>query len=128
ESQDPAADARAERREALERLRDALWQYAATHNGRFPAEGDAAIDPDYWHIPGWPGVTFIRLKPAKAENIGRLLVMEPELDDDQRHVLLSNGFVGTMRSAEIRQALQAEMDRETQRLSHTADQQLPQQP
>lgn len=104
----PAAsttDARQQRRAGLEQLRLALWQYAATHDGRFPSPGDAGVDAQLWEIPGWPGVKFIAAPDRKAEEAGRLLVYEPELDGDERQVLLTNGLIGTMRTPEIRQAL-----------------------
>lgn len=99
------ADARQQRRAGLEQLRLALWQYAATHEGRFPSPGDAGVDPLLWEIPGWPGVKFIAAPDRKAEEAGRLLVCEPELDGDERQVLLTNGLIGSMRTREIREAL-----------------------
>jgi hypothetical protein len=33
------------RRQHLEHLRTALWHFAATHNGRFPSEGEKALIP-----------------------------------------------------------------------------------
>jgi hypothetical protein len=101
----PPADSRAERRAALERLRLALWQYAATHEGRFPAENDTAFDQSMWDIPHWPGLRFLRTDEAKADDTGKLLVYEPELEGNDRQVILTSGLIGTMRSAEIRQAL-----------------------
>jgi hypothetical protein len=98
-------DSRAERREALETLRLALWQYAATHEGRFPTYNDSAFDQTLWEIPHWPGLRFLRTGEAKADDAGKLLVYEPELEGDERQMLLTNGVIGTMRSAEIRRAL-----------------------
>ena len=44
----------------------------------------------------------------KAEKSGRLYVFEPEIDgDDERLVLLTNGFIGTMSSNEIRHSVNA---------------------
>jgi hypothetical protein len=98
------------RRQALEQLRLVLWQYAATHQGRFPQANDRAIDPELWNIPGWPGVRFIFVPDRAAEDVGQLLVCEPELDSDERQVLLTNGMLGTMRTAEIRQSLSRRSD------------------
>jgi hypothetical protein len=98
-------DSRAERRAALERLRLALWQYAATHEGQFPADSDPAFDHSLWQIPHWPGQRFRRTSEPKADDAGRLLVYEPELEGDEREVILTNGLIGTMRTVEIRQAL-----------------------
>jgi hypothetical protein len=101
----PPLSSRTERREALERLRLALWQYAATHEGQFPAEGDPAFDPSLWEIPHWPGQRFRRTNEVGADDAGRLLVYEPELEGDEQQVILTNGLIGTMRTVEIRQAL-----------------------
>lgn len=100
----PANDLRTERRAALERLRLALWQYAATHQGRFPSADDPAIDAALWEVPGCPGLKFLLIPNREAEESGRLLVCEPELDDAERQVLLTNGMLGTMRTSEIQQA------------------------
>ena len=94
-----------ERREALQKLRLALLQYAAAHEGRFPPANDPAMEPDLWNIPGWPGLTFLYVAGEKGGSAGRLLVYEPELDTDERQVLLTTGMIGTMRTAEIRQSL-----------------------
>ena len=104
----PSPDAtvgRAARQRQLEQLRTALWQYAATHEGRLTKSDDSAIETPLWEIPGWPGLKFLAVPDRHAESTGRLFVFEPELDNDERFVLLTNGFIGTMRSAEIKQSL-----------------------
>jgi hypothetical protein len=105
----PAADNKPERRQALERLRWALWQYAAPHGGQFPSQEDPGIDPGLWEIPGWPGLEFLYVSGLTAAGQGQLLAFEPELDSDSRWALLSNGMIGEMRTAEIQLAL-AEAD------------------
>ena len=101
---DPASS-RQQRQAGLERLRTALWQYAAIHEGRFPTPAESTVDSQLWDVPGWPGLKFLMAPDRKAEEAGRLLVCEPALDGDERLVLLTNGLIGTMRSEEIRQAL-----------------------
>lgn len=98
-------EGRAARQQGLERLRTALWQHAATHEGRLPLPSEPSIDVALWEIPGWPGLRFLAVPDRRAESAGRLFVFEPELDDHERLVLLTNGFVGTMRSEEIKQSL-----------------------
>lgn len=93
------------RRQGLEKLRFALWQYAATHAGSFPAEGDEAVDQELWQIPGWAGLRYLYVANQSVDQAGRLLVFEPALSDDERFVLLSNGVLGFMRTAEIEQQL-----------------------
>ena len=98
-------DEKTDRRQALEQLRWALWQYAAAHDGQFPARDDPAIDAALWDVPGWPGLQFLYLSQQSAAGPGRLLAFEPELDGDSRWALLSNGMIGEMGTAEIRVAL-----------------------
>ena len=94
-----------ERRPALQKLRLALLQYAAAHEGKFPPADDPALEPELWSIPSWPGLKFFYVAGQSGGSGGRLLVYEPELDSDERQVLLTSGMVGTMRTAEIRAAL-----------------------
>lgn len=96
---------RATRRQGLEQLRTALWQHAATHEGRLPVANEPSVEAALWEIPGWPGLKFLAVPDRHAESTGRLFVFEPELDNDERLVLLTNGFIGTMRTAEIKQSL-----------------------
>jgi hypothetical protein len=94
-------DRQAARRRALEQLRQELWQHAATHAGHFPSADDPALPHDLWNIPGWHGLRYLYVPDQTAATDGRLLVYEPELDGDERFVLLTNGFLGTMRTADI---------------------------
>src|SRR6185369_14768900 len=87
-------------RHALEDLRQALWHYAAIHDGKFPPPDSSAIDPNLWEIPGWPGLRFLYIAGRHAEAAGQLLVYSPELDGDNRPVLMTNGMIGHLRSTE----------------------------
>jgi hypothetical protein len=95
----------AARRAALEQLRLALFQYAAKHDGQFPAANDLAGDPKLWEIPGWAGLKFLAVPDREVDDSGRLLVFEPELDSEERLVLLTNGVIGSMRTGDVKQAL-----------------------
>ena len=95
-----------ERRTALEDLRFALWKYAAAHEGRFPPEGDLAIEPSLWRVPGQPEKKFGYVPGRTADDTGRLLVFEPQLPGEERQVLLTNGMIGTMPTAQIHEATQ----------------------
>ena len=99
----PATD-RVTRRGSLEQLRTALWHYAATHGGKFPARDQAGANARLWDIPGHPGLQFLSVPDRSAEETGRLLVFEPQIDSDDRLVLLTNGLIGSMRTEEIRLA------------------------
>jgi hypothetical protein len=100
-----ASGTQADRRAALERLRLALWKYAATHQGQFPTSDDPAINAALWQVPAQPGLKFTIIPDRSEEETGRLLVFEPEIAGEERLVLMTNGMVGTMRSAEIQQAI-----------------------
>lgn len=99
-------DLRLSHEQALEKLRFALWQQAAMHAGRFPSEGDPAIDPELWSLPGGTGLRFLYRTGLEVESAGRLLAFEPNLDGPDRLVLLTNGFIGRMRTSEIDRLLE----------------------
>ena len=102
----PDADGgRKARHRQLEELRTALWQFAATHEGRLPTPDEPSIDGSLWEIPEYPGLKFLMVPNCKAESTGRLFVFEPNLENEERMVLLTNGFIGSMSSAAIKQAL-----------------------
>lgn len=103
---DSALVSRETRRAGLERLRTTLWQYAATHVGKFPAHDDAGLDARQWDVPENPGLQFFLVPDRSADEAGRLLIFEPQIDGDDRLVLLTNGLIGSMRTEEIRRALE----------------------
>jgi len=98
-------DSLADRRKAIENLRTAIWHFAATHEGTFPHSPEDLEDPDLWSVPGWAGFRIIYLVDRHPDATGSLLAFEPELDGDERLVLLTNGMIGSMRTAEIEQSL-----------------------
>lgn len=104
------SNSRETRRKALEELRQQLWHYAATHSGQFPQE-HSEFDPSLWRIPGWGELRFMYRPGEHVDDSGRLLAFEPELADDERLVLLTNGLIGTMRTAEIDRLLDREVAR-----------------
>jgi hypothetical protein len=90
------------RKKHLERLRQALWQYAATHEGRFPpADHINEVGGLIWDVPETGGLRYLYVSGRNAADEPGVLVYEPELDSEQRFVLLTNGEVIAMRSAEI---------------------------
>ena len=101
-------DARNVRRDAILQLRHGLWHYAATHDGQFPPQNDPEFDRELWEIPGWGGLQFLYRPDQRVDGPVRLLAFEPELENDERVVLLTSGLVGTMRTAEIERMLEAE--------------------
>jgi hypothetical protein len=105
---DPAPPAQPEsdlatRRLHLERLRTALWQFAATHAGRFPTPDEMdAIPGALWEVPHATGLRFLYVAGRSAGYLPDVLVYEPELDSDRRLVLRVNGDIVEMRSADLR--------------------------
>jgi hypothetical protein len=96
---------RSMRRAAVEQLRVALLQYAALNSGRYP-ESKADVPAD-WTIPAHPGFELLYQSGVQPTSAGEILVYEPELGDDERLILLSNGMIGTMRTQEIEAALKS---------------------
>jgi hypothetical protein len=90
------------RRQHLERLRLALWHFAATHNGRFPSASEAAeIPEELWTVPESGDLRYVYVPGLSAAGRAVPLVYEPELEADRRLVLRTNGDVSGMNSAEI---------------------------
>ena len=98
----------AARRAHLEKLRTALWQFAATHNGRFPGSGEeTAIAAELWEVPNAGGLRYLYAGGQSAGYVPSVLVYEPEIDSDRRLVLRVNGDIVEMRSAELRSVIGA---------------------
>jgi hypothetical protein len=94
------------RRQHLELLRTALLIFAATHNGKFPAKGGmTAIASELWEVPGASPMRYIYVTGLKAGYVPEVLAYEPEIEPDHRLVLMTNGDILLMRSAEIQAAL-----------------------
>jgi hypothetical protein len=94
------------RRQHLEKLRTALWHFAATHNGRFPnADEVTAIPRELWEVPDGGGLRYLYRTGLTAGHAPDPLAWEPELDAGERFVLRVNGDVLTMRWADLRTAL-----------------------
>jgi hypothetical protein len=90
------------RKKHLEQLRQTLWQYAATHSGRFPAANEPnAVSAEMWTVPETGGLRYLYVAGHNASEDATVLLYEPELDSEQRFVLLTNGEVVSMRSAEL---------------------------
>jgi hypothetical protein len=105
----PEPDPESLRRRHLERLRLALWHFAATHNGRFPSAGEMAEVPaDLWEVPEAGGLRYEYVPGRTAAGPVSLLAYEPELDAHRRLVLRTNGDVGPLSSAQIRAQLEGE--------------------
>ncbi|HEY7427942.1 MAG TPA: hypothetical protein VH682_27160 [Gemmataceae bacterium] len=97
------------RREKLDRLRLALWDYARTHDGQFPASDSAGeISADLWLASERPPSRYLYVAGLRAGQGTMPLVYEPEIDGDRRLVLLADGAIKPMPLEEILHALSPE--------------------
>ena len=108
----PAATAdqhEAERRQALDRLRIALWTYARSHGGRFPPDDDEPdIPEEAWRVPDPSGMTYRYVGGLDADEGHAPLAYEPGLFGAERLVLLTDGEIVPMSPEEIRRSLASE--------------------
>jgi len=95
-----------ERRLKLDELRFALWDHAQLHAGAFPESRDVAdIAADLWKVPHPKGLRYYYAGGLKRAGPVRPLAWEPELFDDKRLVLFSNGSIRKLTSDELEEAL-----------------------
>ena len=84
-------------------MRTALWQYAATHGGRFPNSAEVnAISSELWEVPTGGGLRYFYVTGRSAGHSAGVLALEPELDTQRRLVLQVNGDIVEIRSDEVR--------------------------
>jgi hypothetical protein len=90
------------RRQQLEQLRQALWHFAATHQGHFPSEGErAAIPGDLWMVPETAGLRYQYRPGQVADQVAAPLVIAPELEPGRRLVLRTDGTIAELPVSEI---------------------------
>jgi hypothetical protein len=96
------------RRRKLEELRFALWDYARTHQGRFPPSSAVSeIPPERWQVPDPSGMRYIYTGGFGARPETLPLALEPDIFGGRRFVLLGNGEIRQLDSEEIARALGA---------------------
>ena len=104
---EPNSDWRAKRQAHLERLRTALWHFAALHNGRFPETGEMSeIPADLWLVPGGGGLHYLYRAGGAVRGPATVLVFEPELDPPHRLILRTDSDIAALRSEELVPLLQ----------------------
>lgn len=97
-----------ERRQKLDNLRAALWEYSRTHDGRFPPDPAApGVPPEAWQVPGVSGLRYVYVTGLSPDTNGGILAAEPEVFGAERLVLFANGTVCRMQAAEAAQLLAA---------------------
>jgi len=91
-----------ERQQTIEVLRAALLQYAHTHDGHFPPHDYVAdIPPKAWEAPDSAGTRYIYVGGLTVVQTNALLVCEPQNFGDERLVMLVDGQILKMKTAEI---------------------------
>ena len=83
-----------ERHQHLAALQKALWTFAATHDGKFPAQADPAIEASLWEMPGTGGMQYLYVSGKKAKTAAdppEPLAFEPEIYGPDRLVLTTGG-------------------------------------
>lgn len=97
------SDVDRERQQRLVELRMALWHYAAIHMGNFPSQEQTTspIPHVLWQIPDLPNQQFQYVTDQSASETPELLVYEPELGRPTRLVLMTDGSIVRLSSAEI---------------------------
>jgi hypothetical protein len=82
------------RRRQLERLGTALLHFAATHQGRFPANQErATISSDLWDVPESAGLRFVYVPGQSADKAAALVAYDPEPGAGGRLILRADGSV-----------------------------------
>jgi len=105
----PKMEREQERRESLDRLRIALWDYAQAHRGCFPPSVTASgIADDLWLAPGPSHARYLYVGGLVADRDSVPLVYEAGVFGEPRLVLLTNGSVETKTVEEILASLPPE--------------------
>lgn len=97
-----------ERKEQLEWLRTALWNYAATHHGKLPEKETTLNEPQLWEVPGGAGIRYVYAAGRTVGDSSDVVACEPEVFDDGRLTLQANGEITVMSTSDLRQRLQKE--------------------
>ncbi len=93
-------------------LHAALAAYAAEHNGKFPQSKTVTIgDTSVWNVPDTPEIQYLYVPGLSVSDKPDVLAYEPEVFNDERFVLFTDGKTLLMSSAEIREILRRETHR-----------------
>jgi hypothetical protein len=96
-----------QRKERLGKLKTALWQYAAQHDGHFPKDNTSSeIEPTLWELPSAGGTRYFYVPGLKTDQSPNVLVYEPNvLGDAERLALRTDGEIVVLSTAELRKQL-----------------------
>ena len=90
------------RRQQLERLRSALWQYAEINGGSFPRDDYAPGLPEsVWTVLDPSGLHYIYVGGSRPDATRTPLAFEPGIYGRERLVLFTNGEIEELSSEQI---------------------------
>ena len=96
------------RQQALERLRDALWSYAKTHDGKLPPHREGGhIDRSLWAGVHPQGESYAFIPDAKPGDGTGIVAYEPEAYGASRFVLTEDGVVSKVSAIGLNERLKA---------------------
>lgn len=99
---DPQPWLDAARNASMERLRGALWQYAAQHSGNFPeSREESGFPDDIWRSIDPDGLQLIYIAGLKADKGRDVLAYEPGTFGATRFTLFTNGEVVQLKAEEL---------------------------
>lgn len=101
---------KSQRRDALENLRDEIWEYAKANEGKLPGgpfSGD--IDDDCWEFGD--GGIYAMVSNVKIGTGREVLVYEPAAAGARRFVLLSDGTIEDWAEGNLKSELDKKLDR-----------------
>jgi hypothetical protein len=98
----PAADPQeTARKQKLEDLRFALWDYARTHGGQFPSDiASAGFVGSRWLVPDPSGMRYV-YQGAGSGRREAPLAWEPDIFGGYRYVLFASGEIRRLDAAEF---------------------------
>ena len=83
-----------ERREQIERLQTALLQFAATHDGRYPAgDQQTEIESSLWQVPGKMRMKYVYIPGLTLADGDELLACEPDVFEGTLLSIRANGRI-----------------------------------
>lgn len=105
----PAPLGKEERRQALRKVQEAIWEYAKAHGGNAPDSPLVpGIDPALWNFAG--GGLYC-LMPGVRPAVGRdILVYEPSTAGGRRFVLLADGSIEDRSEGALKGQLDAQLN------------------
>lgn len=95
------------RKQKLESLRAALWEYAENHDEQFPSDR-AALPREKWQVPDASGMRYLYVSGRQADRGALPLAYEPGIFGSRRFVLFTSGEIKHLEVDEIVLALSRE--------------------